>query len=83
MASRVDQRRLRDGAVGLELPTDDLGSLKPAQLQHRYHQLYDAAVAMQSTDDLGSKEANQRAWDDMLELQRRLDAVKAEMETRK
>jgi hypothetical protein len=80
--TKIDQRRLRDGAAGLALPTDDLGTLSVTALKQRYSQLHDAGVAMQSLDDLGTVEANQRAWDDMTELFRRFDAVKAELKRR-
>jgi hypothetical protein len=80
--SKIDERRLRDGAVGLGLPTDDLAQLTLAELEARRSSLHDAAVAMQSLDDLGSTEANQRAWDEMVELGRRLDKIQKELERR-
>jgi hypothetical protein len=73
MPSAVDKRRLKDGQEALELGTDlptDLG-----ELQTLRDQLHDGVAALQSTDDLGSEAANQAAWDDMLELQRRYDRV--------
>lgn len=82
MPSKVDQRRLRDGAAGMALPIDDLKKLSVVELRQRRTELYDAAVAMQSLDDLGSPEANQRAWDEMVELDRRLSLVKAELKRR-
>ena len=67
MPSQVDRRRLRDGAEALALPEPKTLEEMEAQLQI----LWDGAVALQSTDDLGSLEANQQTWNDMLELQRR------------
>jgi hypothetical protein len=40
-------------------------------------ELKDGLCALQSLDDLGSEGANQAAWNDMLELQRRHDLVEA------
>lgn len=73
MPSAVDKRRLKDGQEALELGTDlptDLG-----ELQTLRDQLHDGVAALQSTDDLGSEAANQAAWDDMLELQKRYQRV--------
>ena len=57
----VTFRRLRDGAtaMGLAMPTT-LSELKAARDTIR-----DGLCALQSLDDLGSEEENQRAWDDM------------------
>jgi len=82
MPSKVDQRRLRDGARGLALSTD-LKSLSVEELQALYNELYDAACAMQSLDDLGSPEANDRAWKEMQELDRRRCLVGNELEARR
>jgi hypothetical protein len=43
-------------------------------------ELTDAIAAMQSLDDLGSPEANQKAWDDMLELQKRHEKLRKEID---
>lgn len=73
MASAVTRRRLDDGAEALGLGTD-LPEDLPGLLELR-GQLHDGIAALQSLDDLGSEAANQRAWDDMLELQKRYDRV--------
>ena len=73
MPSAVDKRRLKDGQEALELGTDlptdlvELGVLRA--------ELSTGICALQSLDDLGSEEANQRAWNDMLELQKRYQRV--------
>jgi len=67
----VDQRRLRDGARALNLSKPRTRKEMKAALQV----LWDGAVALQSVDDLGSPEANQQAWDDMLALQRKAQAL--------
>jgi hypothetical protein len=73
MPSAVDKRRLNDGARALGrgkgLPS------KLSELQDLKTELHDGIAALQSLDDLGSEEANKRAWDDMLELQKRYDRV--------
>lgn len=58
----VTQRRLREGAKAL--------SSGPPSIE----ELGDAVAAMQSLDDLGSPEANQRAMEVLDELMRRYDA---------
>jgi hypothetical protein len=70
--SKIDERRLRDGAEAMALPA-------PRTLDEARNYvsvLHDGMVALQSLDDLGSEDANRRAWDDMLELERRSEAVK-------
>jgi hypothetical protein len=67
--SPVTSRRLGDGqrAILLEMPKDDIRALV------RYRdELHAGIAALQSLDDLGSEQANQAAWDDMLELQKTL-----------
>ena len=71
MPGRVDRRRLRDGAEALALPEPKTLKEMETQLQA----LWDGAVALQSTDDMGSPEANKQVYDDMLELQRRAQAL--------
>lgn len=73
MTTTHDKRRLADGdrAKGLAKPKTT------KEIQQQLEILSDGIRALQSLDDLGSPEANQRAWDDMLELQRRSDALKA------
>ena len=73
MTSARDRRRLNDGdealGLGTKLPT------KLRDLETLRDELHDGIVALQSLDDLGSDEDNQRAWNDMLELQKRYDLV--------
>jgi hypothetical protein len=76
MVSQVDRRRLRDGAEALSLPEPQTLHEMKEQLQA----LMDGAVALQSMEDLGSPEANERAWNDMMELQRRHEALKRRIE---
>jgi len=67
--SAVTKRRLNDGAraIALDIETsDDLDALKSYKSE-----LHDGIAALQSLDDLGSEDANNAAWNDMLELQRR------------
>ena len=73
MTTTHDKRRLADGdrAKGLAKPKT------AKEIQQQLEFLSDGIRALPSLDDLGSPEANQRAWDDMLELQRRSDALKA------
>jgi hypothetical protein len=69
--SDVTVRRLADGEAALALPlpaASDLSAWK------QYRELVrTGTVSLQSLDDLGSKEHNQKAWDDMRELEKRLD----------
>ena len=76
MPHPTDQRRLNDGARAMAL--SEPKNLKEMEEQLRV--IYDGALALQSMDDLGSPEANQRAWDDMIELQRRGDALRKKIE---
>ena len=71
MTSRVDRRRLRDGAEAMTLPEPQtLG-----EMEITLQALWDGAVALQSTDDQGSPEDNEQVFNDMLELQRRAQAL--------
>ena len=45
------------------------------EIEQALEEVYDGIRALQSTDDLGSEEANQRAWDDMVELGERAKAL--------
>lgn len=76
MPNSVDRRRLRDGAGALALPEPKTLEEMKAQLQV----LWDGAVALQSTDDLGSPEANEKTWNDMLELQQRAQTLEKRIE---
>ncbi|OGM96449.1 MAG: hypothetical protein A3B86_03270 [Candidatus Yanofskybacteria bacterium RIFCSPHIGHO2_02_FULL_38_22b] len=71
MTSRVDRRRLRDGAEALAMSEPQTLEEMERTLQN----LWDGAVALQSTDDQGSPEANEAVWNNMLELQRRAEAL--------
>lgn len=76
MASQVDRRRLRDGAEALTL--SEPKTLK--EMEDQLQVLWDGAVALQSTDDMGSPEANEKVWNDMLELQQRAQALEKKIE---
>jgi hypothetical protein len=65
MPTTIDERRLRDGAAAKKLSEP----VSEAEIRQQLQQLHRAICAMQSLDDLGSDEANQRAWDDMMELE--------------
>lgn len=69
--SPVTTRRLGDGERALKrsFPTTDN---KNELIAYR-DELHAGIAALQSLDDLGSEQANQAAWDDMLELQKRYD----------
>lgn len=71
-------RRLNDGEEALSLQTKPLPDTLE-KLQDLRGKLHDGIVALQSLDDLGSEDANQRAWDDMLELQSRYTQVEAKI----
>lgn len=73
MPSARDRRRLNDGDEALGLGTNLPTNLR--DLETVRGELHDGIVALQSLDDLGSDEDNQRAWNDMLELQKRYDRV--------
>lgn len=75
MPTAIDQRRLRNGAEAAALPEVSALEQKKRQLWH----LHDGVCALQSLNDLGSPEENQRAWDDMCALQKRYDKLKDEI----
>jgi hypothetical protein len=77
MPTLLDQRRLRDGARALA-SSEPSGSDVAAWRAH-VEALGDAVAAMQSLDDLGSTEANNQAWSDMLALQEKWEAAKAQL----
>ena len=79
MPNPTDQRRLNDGARAMALKEPK--TLKEMEVQLRV--IYDGALALQSMDDIGSPEANQKAWDDMIELQTRGVALKNKIEEMK
>jgi uncharacterized coiled-coil DUF342 family protein len=68
MTSQIDERRLRDAEDAMQL--DDSRD----NLMRKIDQIDDAIRALQSLDDLG-QECNEKAWNDMLELQRRRDEL--------
>jgi hypothetical protein len=72
--SEVTTRRLNDGATSIGLQVEPLPDTLEALASLR-DQLYNGMVALQSLDDLGSEDANQAAYDDMLVLQYRYDRV--------
>lgn len=79
--TRLDRRRLDDGARGLMLPMPE----DPAGLTAYLREMRDSLTAMQSLDDLGSVEANEAASRDHDELlarylaaERRLAELKGE-----
>lgn len=72
MPTLVDQRRLRDGAKAQLLDEPKTAKEIRAQLDV----LHDGIAALQSLDDLGSEEANDQAWNDMLALQRKAEVLR-------
>ena len=46
------------------------------EARHALEDLYDGICALQSLDDLGSEAANDAAWNDMLELDKRAKNIK-------
>ena len=80
MTTQLDESRLQMGAEGMHLglPKDR------AEIIKQIDQLEDSIIAMQSLDDLGSDEENDRAWNDMKALQKAQDALKKSLkETKK
>jgi hypothetical protein len=71
--SSVTTRRLGDGERALKRPfptTDNKNELRAYR-----DEIHAGIAALQSLDNLGSEQANQAAWDDMLELQKRYSQV--------
>lgn len=68
----IQERRYRDMQAGFGLKPD--GESLDALKRH-LDDLHWAIAAAQSLDDLGSPEANKDAWDQMLALQDRYQAV--------
>ncbi len=81
MTTPLDRRRLRDGELAAQTDTN-YQAMSVGQLILALAQLHDGIAALQSTDDLGSPEANDAAWQNCLELQRRHKLVKEEMTRR-
>lgn len=69
----TNERRLRTALKAFAL-TIDLSADLP-ELYAMRDTLSDGIRALQSLDDLGTPAANDQAWNDMLELQRRRDTV--------
>ena len=76
MISREDRRRLKDGAEAMALPEPQ--TLE--EMERALQGLWQGAVALQSTDDMGSSEANEQVGNDMLELQRRAQALQKKID---
>ena len=74
MPTKLDMRRLNDGAKASRLLAQDPKTIDECRSQ--IEELSDAIAAMQSLDDLGSAEANQRAMDDMDALLARYQYLK-------
>jgi hypothetical protein len=77
----LDQRRLRDGRLALDA-SQELSAMTIVQLRELRDTLFDGALALQSLDDLGSPEANRAAWNDCVELDRRIVQVDDEIARR-
>ena len=73
--TKVDQRRLADGAEALRQSRRDPQTIE--QAREIYESLSDGIRALQSMDDLGSPEANEAAWDDMLYLEKERRTLEA------
>jgi hypothetical protein len=73
--SNLDKRRLGKGARASMLPDP----ITREESEQQIKQLDEAIIALQSMDDLGTPEANQSAWQQMLDLQKRQDDLKARM----
>jgi hypothetical protein len=84
MPTARDKIRLQRGDDALRQPvtTSWLRSLTDEQLGVLREEMWDAVGAMQSLDDLGSDEANQRAWADMQRILRKANMVDAEIQRR-
>lgn len=71
-----DSRRLRDVVGALEASEpEDLGALRA-----HVGRLFDACLAAQSLDDLGSDAANDAAWDNYKTLSARYEAAKKRLD---
>lgn len=71
--SNLDKRRLGKGARASMLPDPTTREESEQQIE----QLDEAIIALQSMDDLGTPEANQSAWQQMLDLQKRQNDLRA------
>lgn len=77
----IQERRVRD-TYSAPVPPDDLTSCSDADLERLVTGLFNALLAAQSTDYMGSPEA-QAAFNEHYEkLEARYKAVKAELERR-
>lgn len=75
MVTPTDQRRLKDGARAAKIDVSKVDTMTPDQLRTIYGELFDGAVALQSTDDLGSEDANKAAMSVMDTLVARMNLV--------
>jgi hypothetical protein len=66
MITERDKRRLRDGAIALALKVP----VSREELIVYRDKLGRAIAAMQSLDDLGTRELNEKAWNDMLRIEK-------------
>lgn len=80
MAYRTDAIRLRDGANAIQI-LDEPDPETIEGLQAKLNVVMGGAMALQSLDDLGSKEANDAAWEDMLTLERKANALEEKIKT--
>ena len=79
MAYRTQEARLRDGARAIRVLSEPHpGSLD--DLINRLDVVMAGALALQSLEDLGSTEANEQAWNDMLRLEKEGDALRKKIE---
>lgn len=77
MVSKIDQRRLRDGARALALPKPKTIGEMIEEMERQLEVMRDGLAALQSLDDLGSSKANEKAWDDLLTLHKRYETIEA------
>ncbi len=75
MPTVIDQRRLQDGANAK--CHDESKTAK--EIRAQLDVLSDGITALQCLDDLGSQEANEQAWNDMLALQRKEGILKKQL----
>jgi hypothetical protein len=72
MPSPIDQRRLRDGALALEVSVREPETAD--EIREQLETIRDGIAALQSLDDLG-EEANERATRDQQVLWKRCDVL--------
>lgn len=79
MATALDRRRMRDGESAMAASEEGLQEMDLAALKALREEVRDGCAAMQSLDDLGSKEANDAAWQTCIELEEKYKRIKAEL----